>query len=207
MVGLMDKKSLFPEGISRYNVVLASVSPRRRELMEMLGLDFEVYSLKNADESYSETMDAEEVPEYLSRKKAAAYLSERMRQGDLAVTSDTVVIVDNEVLGKPKDEADAYRMLKLLSGRTHKVVTGVAVTDGKRVDSTRSVTTVEFSELSEEEIRYYIERYRPLDKAGAYGIQEWIGCIGIKRIEGSFYNVMGLPVHVLYNLLKEFLKK
>lgn len=203
----MDKKSLFPEGISRYNVVLASVSPRRRELMEMLGLDFEVYSLKNADESYSETMDAEEVPEYLSRKKAAAYLSERMRQGDLAVTSDTVVIVDNEVLGKPKDEADAYRMLKLLSGRTHKVVTGVAVTDGKRVDSTRSVTTVEFSELSEEEIRYYIERYRPLDKAGAYGIQEWIGCIGIKRIEGSFYNVMGLPVHVLYNLLKEFLKK
>lgn len=207
MVGLMDKKSLFPEGISRYNVVLASVSPRRRELMEMLGLDFEVYSLKNADESYSETMDAEEVPEYLSRKKAAAYLSERMRQGDLAVTSDTVVIVDNEVLGKPKDEADAYRMLKLLSGRTHKVVTGVAVTDGKRVDSTRSVTTVEFCELSEEEIRYYIERYRPLDKAGAYGIQEWIGCIGIKRIEGSFYNVMGLPVHVLYNLLKEFLKK
>lgn len=203
----MDKKSLFPEGISRYNVVLASGSPRRRELMEMLGLEFEVYSLKNADESYSETMDAEEVPEYLSRKKAAAYLSERMRQGDLAVTSDTVVIVDNDVLGKPKDDADAYRMLKLLSGRTHKVVTGVAVTDGERVESTRSVTTVEFSELSEEEIRYYIERYRPLDKAGAYGIQEWIGCIGIKRIEGSFYNVMGLPVHVLYNLLKEFLKK
>ncbi len=207
MVDTMDNKRVFPEGISRYNVVLASGSPRRRELMEMLGLEFEVYSLKNADESYSEMMEAEEVPEYLSRKKAAAYLSERMRQGDLAVTSDTVVIVDNEVLGKPKDEADAYRMLKLLSGRTHKVVTGVAVTDGKRVESTRSVTTVEFSELSEEEIRYYIERYRPLDKAGAYGIQEWIGCIGIKRIEGSFYNVMGLPVHVLYNLLKEFLKK
>lgn len=207
MVDTMDNKRVFPEGISRYNVVLASGSPRRCELMEMLGLEFEVYSLKNADESYSEMMEAEEVPEYLSRKKAAAYLSERMRQGDLAVTSDTVVIVDNEVLGKPKDEADAYRMLKLLSGRTHKVVTGVAVTDGKRVESTRSVTTVEFSELSEEEIRYYIERYRPLDKAGAYGIQEWIGCIGIKRIEGSFYNVMGLPVHVLYNLLKEFLKK
>ncbi len=166
----------------------------------MLGVDFSVELPRECDESYPSTMPAEEVPEFLARKKAEAFASSASGEY-LAVTSDTVVILDGKVLGKPMDEADAVHMLKNLSGRVHRVVTGVALTDGVRTVSSRAVTEVEFAVLTDGEIAYYVDRYRPLDKAGAYGIQEWIGCIGVKRIEGSFYNVMGLPLHIIYNML------
>ncbi len=186
--------------LSGRRLVLASGSPRRRELLAMLGVDFSVELPRECDESYPSTMPAEEVPEFLARKKAEAFASSASGEY-LAVTSDTVVILDGKVLGKPMDEADAVHMLKNLSGRVHRVVTGVALTDGVRTVSSRAVTEVEFAVLTDGEIAYYVDRYRPLDKAGAYGIQEWIGCIGVKRIEGSFYNVMGLPLHIIYNML------
>ena len=186
--------------LSGRRLVLASGSPRRRELLAMLGVDFSVELPRECDESYPSTMPAEEVPEFLARKKAEAFASSASGEY-LAVTSDTVVILDGKVLGKPMDEADAVHMLKNLSGRVHRVVTGVALTDGVRTVSSRAVTEVEFAVLTDGEIAYYVDRYRPLAKAGAYGIQEWIGCIGVKRIEGSFYNVMGLPLHIIYNML------
>ncbi|MCM1483607.1 MAG: Maf family nucleotide pyrophosphatase [Muribaculaceae bacterium] len=184
-------------------LVLASGSPRRRELLGMLGIPFTVELPAECDESYPEILPAEDVPEYLARKKAEAFVRDASG-AYVAVTSDTVVILDHAVLGKPADEADARRMLHMLSGRTHKVVTGVCLTDGERYESARAVTEVEFAPLTAGEIAYYVSRSRPLDKAGAYGIQEWIGCIGVKRIDGSFYNVMGLPLHLLYTMLRAF---
>ena len=186
--------------LKQYKVVLASYSPRRRELLADLGIDFEVRTINGIDESYPAQLPVLEIAEYISRKKAEAYRAE-MASDELIITADTVVILGNEVLGKPHDADDARRMLRALSGKTHKVVTGVTIVTEGAMRSFSAVTDVEFAPLSDEDIDYYVDNYRPLDKAGAYGIQEWIGCMGVRHISGSFYNVMGLPLHRLYNEL------
>ena len=185
---------------SNYKIILASNSPRRRELLAGLGLDFEVRVLQGVDERYPETLPVDDVAEYIAAEKAAAYRSV-MKPDELIITADTVVICDGEVLGKPVDEADACRMLRQLSGKTHHVVTGVCLTT-KTAQRRFSVTTeVTFKTLTDEEIHHYVDTYRPLDKAGAYGIQEWIGYIGCTGLKGSYYNVMGLPVQRIYSEL------
>ena len=190
--------------LKRYNVVLASNSPRRKELLGDLGIEFQVRTIKGIDESYPDDLPVLEIAEYISRKKAHAYRAE-MQLGELIITADTVVILGDEVLGKPKDADDARRMLRELSGKTHKVVTGVTIVTADATRSFSAVSDVEFAELSDEDINYYVDNYRPLDKAGAYGIQEWIGCMGVRNINGSFYNVMGLPLHRLYTELNTML--
>lgn len=176
-------------------IILLSNSPRRKELLAGLGVDFEVRVLKGVDERYPDDIPLNEVPLYIAIEKASAYT---VAKDELVVTADTVVIVDNEILGKPKDRAEAYGMLRKISGKTHQVVTGVCLTT---IDDQRSFTVttdVEFKELSDNEIYYYIDKYRPFDKAGAYGIQEWIGYVGVLSLKGSYYNVMGLPVQRIY---------
>ena len=184
-------------------VILASNSPRRRELLAGLGIDFEVRTLQGIDESYPQDLQGEDIPKYISRAKAAAYLH-TLADDELLITADTIVYLDHQVLGKPKDEADAKLMLKTLAGRTHEVITGVTIaTRAKQV--TFAVTSlVTFADLTDEEIGYYVEHYSPFDKAGAYGIQEWIGYVGVTRLEGSYFNVMGLPVQRLYTELRKF---
>lgn len=189
------------ENLKRYNVKLASASPRRRELLEMLGIEFEVIRGIDVEETYPSTIALDYVPEYLARKKASAYAAQAAPD-DLIITADTVVILGGEVLGKPKSDEDARLMLTQMSNRVHQVVTGVAVVADGEVHSLSASTFVEFAPLTQEEIIWYVDKYRPLDKAGSYGIQEWIGAVGVSRIDGSFYNVMGLPVHRLYTLLK-----
>ena len=191
--------------LKQYNVVLASNSPRRRDLLADLGIEFTVRTLKGIDESYPPELPVLEIAEYISRKKAHAYQGE-MNSGELIITADTVVILGDEVLGKPTDADDARRMLRELSGKTHKVVTGVTIVTNDKISSFSAVTDVEFAQLSDDDINYYVDNYHPLDKAGAYGIQEWIGCMGVRHINGSFYNVMGLPLHRLYNELERLLK-
>ncbi len=210
-------------------IILASNSPRRKELLAGLGFEFEVRTLKGLDESYPECLSMEEIPQYISRKKAAAY---EIGADELLITADTIVYLDGEVLGKPADEAEAKEMLRKLSGRTHQVVTGVTLTylneelrmknEELKVNSEKntavansslftlhssfsfaSVSQVTFAELLEEEIDYYVKHYRPLDKAGAYGIQEWIGFVGVTSLQGSYFNVMGLPVQRLYSEMKK----
>ena len=190
------------KNISNYKLILASGSPRRRQLLSEAGFEFEV-RLKETDEVWPEGLPAEDVPEFLASLKADAYMNE-LTDGELLITADTVVCLNGNVLGKPSDRDEAISMLKALSGCRHTVVTGVALTTNKCRKTFHSTTDVYFKELSEEEIVYYVDNYRPFDKAGAYGIQEWIGYIGICRIEGSFYNVMGLPVQQLYTELKHF---
>ena len=192
--------------LKRYNVVLASNSPRRKELLGDLGIEFQVRTMKGIDESYPDDLPVLEIAEYISRKKAHAYKTE-MHPDELIITADTVVILGNEVLGKPKDADDACRMLRELSGKTHKVVTGVTIVTTDATRSFSAVSDVEFAELSDEDINYYVDNYRPLDKAGAYGIQEWIGYMGVRNINGSFYNVMGLPLHRLYTELNTMLNE
>ena len=190
--------------LKQYNVVLASNSPRRRELLADLGIDFKVRTIKGIDESYPHDMPVLEIAEFISQKKAQAY-QRQMGENEIIITADTVVILGNEVLGKPANTADACRMLRELSGNTHKVVTGVTIVMPGRMSSFSAVTDVEFAQLSDEDIDFYVDNYRPLDKAGAYGIQEWIGCMGVRHINGSFYNVMGLPLHRLYSELDRLL--
>ena len=190
--------------LKNYRVVLASNSPRRKELLADLGIDFEVRVIKGVDESYPSDLPAMEIAEYISRKKAEAH-KQLMADDEIIITADTVVILENEVLGKPIDAADACRMLRELSGKTHKVVTGVTITMAQCTSSFSAVSDVEFAELADDDISYYVERYQPFDKAGAYGIQEWIGCMGVRHINGSFYNVMGLPLHRLYAELEKVL--
>lgn len=186
----------------RYRIVLASNSPRRKELLAGLGIDFDVRTIADIDESYPQELPLQEIAEYISAKKAAAYRA-TMNDGELVITADTVVICGDEVMGKPVDGADAQRMLRKLSGRSHSVTTGVCLTT-KSTQRRFSVTTeVTFRELTDEEIMYYIKEYRPFDKAGAYGIQEWIGYIGCTGLNGSYYNVMGLPVQRIYQELRE----
>ena len=184
-----------------YDVVLASKSPRRQQLLRDLGVDFRVEVIEGIQENYPDTMPADEVAQFLAIQKAKPY---RLMENELLITADTIVVLDGKVLGKPADAHEAHHMLRALSGRVHHVITGVCVTTAERQESFADVTEVEFSELTDEEIDYYIEHYHPMDKAGAYGIQEWIGCMGVKRINGCFYNVMGLPVPRLYALLKTF---
>lgn len=187
--------------LDKYDVVLCSNSPRRRELLNDMGVTFRVESIKGIDENYPDSLPVEEIPVYLARIKADGH---PLQADELLITADTVVVLDEAVLGKPVDEADAHRMLRALSGRAHRVISGVCVTTMDRRESFADTSIVHFAELSNDEIDYYIERYRPLDKAGAYGIQEWIGNIGIAGIQGDFYNVMGLPTRKLYQLLKTF---
>lgn len=183
-------------------VYLASASPRRRQLVADLDIDVDLIEPRDVDETYPDDLAPEDVAEYISRKKAEAYRHD-LRPDRIILTADTVVVADNEVLGKPHggDEA-AKEMLRKLSGKRHKVVTGVTLTTTEKIASFSTVTEVIFDELTEDEINYYVEKYRPMDKAGAYGIQEWIGCIGISGINGCFYNVMGLPLHDLFTELK-----
>lgn len=191
------------ENLNKYRVVLASNSPRRRELLAGLGIDFEVCVLPDIEESYPKDLRTDEIAEYIAVEKSEAY-REAMTPDELLITADTVVIVDDEVLGKPVDEEDACSMLRKLSGRTHQVITGVCLTTTTRKRSFSVVTGVTFKELSETEISHYVTHYRPLDKAGAYGIQEWIGYIGCTALQGSYFNVMGLPVQRIYQELLAF---
>ena len=187
----------------KLKIILASASPRRKELLAGLDLNFEMKVIKGVSESYPEDLRAEEVPQYISREKAAAY---QVAENELLLTADTVVVVNNTILGKPHDAADARRMLRLISGRTHQVVTGVTLTTAKAQKTFGVSTDVTFRQLTDDEIDYYIAHYRPFDKAGAYGIQEWIGYVGVTSIHGSYYNVMGLPVQRIYQEIMEIEK-
>ncbi|MBO7499278.1 MAG: septum formation protein Maf [Bacteroidaceae bacterium] len=187
----------------RWKIILASNSPRRKELLAGLDLQFEVRVLQDIDESYPADLPTHKIAEFISKKKADAYV-ETMADDELVITADTVVILGDEVMGKPHDETDAKRMLGELSGRTHQVATGVTLSTRQRQMSFSVVTNVTFKELSADEIDYYVRTYQPMDKAGAYGIQEWIGYIGVTALEGSYFNVMGLPVQRIYEALKRF---
>ncbi|ERK39485.1 Maf-like protein [Segatella baroniae] len=182
-------------------IVLASHSPRRKELLAGLGLDFCVNVKPDIDESYPAGLESREVPLHIAKKKADAYHDD-LDEDELLITADTVVIVDDCILGKPHDAAEAFGMLRRLSGRTHLVTTGVCLMTKKARRSFGVTTRVTFKELSDEEIDRYIRDCQPFDKAGAYGIQEWIGYIGVTNLEGSFYNVMGLPVQRIYEEMK-----
>lgn len=190
------------EHLNRYTVVLASKSPRRQELLKGMGVKF-VTLTKETREDYPE-MPFEKVPEYLSRQKSLAFTDDELPEGFLLITADTVVIAENEILGKPKDCADAIRMMHILSGKSHHVVTGVTVRSKDKIETFSTNSEVTFAPLDEEEMAYYVDQYKPYDKAGAYGIQEWIGYVGISGLQGSFYNVMGLPTRMLYQTLKNF---
>lgn len=185
--------------------ILASNSPRRKELLRGIGIDFEIKVLPDIDESYPETLPKQEVAAFIARKKAEAYTSV-IGDDTTVITADTVVVCEDEIMGKPHDRTDAYRMLRKLSGKTHQVYTGVCLlTDRKGDIEQRSFsvcTDVSFKELIDEEIYYYIDNYKPYDKAGAYGIQEWIGYIGVTGLNGSYFNVMGLPVQRIYEALR-----
>lgn len=186
-------------------LILASNSPRRKELLAGLGYPYEVRILKDIDESYPAELRGSEIAAHISRAKANVYALS-MAPDELIITADTIVCLDEKVLGKPTDEAEAIAMIQSLSGRTHQVYTGVTLTTKNEQRSFVSRSDVTFATLTDEEIRHYVTHYRPMDKAGAYGIQEWIGYIGVERIDGSYYNVMGLPVQRLYRELKSFFK-
>lgn len=188
--------------LNKYHIILASNSPRRRELLGGLGIDFEVKVLPDIDESYPEDLPVTETAEYIAKEKASAY-RDKMGDDDLIITADTVVIVGQEVLGKPVDAADARRMLHELSGRTHQVITGVCLMTRNYQRSFSVSTDVTFKVLTDEETDYYIEHYKPFDKAGAYGVQEWIGYIGVTALGGSYFNVMGFPVQRVYTELQK----
>lgn len=190
------------EHLKNYTVVLASKSPRRQELLKGMGVSF-VCLTKETPESHPD-MPFEQVPEYLSRQKSMAFGEEELPEGYLLITADTVVIAGNEILGKPADREDALRMLRLLSGRSHHVVTGVTVRSATKSKTFSVKSKVTFARLDQGEMEFYVDTFRPYDKAGAYGIQEWIGYIGISGLQGSFYNVMGLPTRRLYQVLKSF---
>lgn len=191
------------DNLKKYDIVLASGSPRRKELLSGLGLNFNVSCLPDIDESYPDNLPAEETAGFISAKKADAY-ARVVRDNQLYITADTIVVCDGKVLGKPQDSDDAIRILELLSGNTHLVVTGVTLLTIDRRKTFSVTTEVTFAKMSLDEIQYYVENYQPLDKAGAYGIQEWIGYIGVERIAGSYFNVMGLPVQRLYTELKNW---
>lgn len=190
------------DNLKKYKVVLASNSPRRKELLSGLGIQYEVKTLPDIDESFPEGLDGVEIPAYIARAKADAYRA-LMKSDELIITADTIVWLEGEVMGKPSDAEDARRMLRALSGQTHQVITGVCLTTAETQKAFSTVTDVTFCCLSEEEITYYVEHYQPMDKAGSYGIQEWIGFVGVESISGSYFNVMGLPIQRLYTELKK----
>lgn len=200
---LQPTSSPTPPAITTDRILLASNSPRRRELLAMIVPQFDIAPARAIDEIYPADLPAAEVAPYLSRLKAGAY-SDMLVPHETIITADTVVIApDGSLLGKPRDRREAVGMLRSLSDATHSVVTGVTLTSARRTVTFADTTEVTFAALSDSEIEAYVDRYHPFDKAGAYGIQEWIGCIGIERINGCFYNVMGLPLHALYRRLRE----
>ncbi|MDE5743526.1 MAG: Maf-like protein [Bacteroidales bacterium] len=186
-----------------YRVVLGSASPRRKELMERMGFDFEV-RVKATDESYPASLPQEEVAEYIAVKKAAAFSFDELPEKALLVTADTVVLLDGHIFGKPADREEAVRMLYTLSGQTHRVITGVCLRSREKQERFSVVSDVTFRVLSLEEIEYYVDKLQPYDKAGAYGLQEWIGYVAVEKVEGSFFNVMGLPTQRLYRAMMAF---
>lgn len=191
------------ENLSKYKIILGSNSPRRKELLSGLDIKFNVKVIPGLEENYPETLDPQEIPVFLSKQKAEAYLSS-LDDTMLLITADTIVWNGNAVIGKPKNRAEAIQMLRSLSGHEHHVVTGVCLTTMKKQMTFSVISSVRFASLNDEEIIYYVDKYKPFDKAGAYGIQEWIGYVGVESISGSFYNVMGLPVQRLYQELKIF---
>ena len=191
------------DNLKEYKIILASNSPRRKELLGGLGIVYEVKTMPDIDESYPEGLGCEEIPMYIARAKADAYLP-MINNNELIITADTIVWLNGLVMGKPKNETEACDMLQRLSGHTHQVVTGVCITTRNKQKCFATVTDVTFANLSEEEIKHYVTQYKPMDKAGAYGIQEWIGFVGVQSISGSYFNVVGLPIQRLYLELKEF---
>lgn len=191
------------ENIKGFKIILASGSPRRQELLHQLGIDYEVV-LRTVTEDYPAGMGGEDIALLLSERKSAAFEDGFFTDSTLLITADTIVCLGEEVMGKPSDRADAINTLERLSGNMHRVITGVSIRTAARQLNFAVSTDVYFKELRTEEIIYYVDNYKPYDKAGAYGIQEWIGYIGIEKIEGSFYNVMGLPVLRLYEELLKF---
>ncbi len=190
------------ENLKKYKLILASKSPRRQQLLKNLGLDFEIRT-KELDEYFPEELGMTAIPEFLAQLKADA-MKDTLQDDEILITADTIVWKDANVLGKPKTREEAIEMLKDLSGNQHQVITGMHLQSTQKKVTFHAVTEVWFDELTDDEISFYVDTYKPYDKAGAYGIQEWIGYVGINKIEGSFYNVMGLPVHKLYQYLKEF---
>ena len=192
--------------LKNYNIILASQSPRRREILKMLGVDFKVV-VKDTDETFPPELQGGAIPEHIAVLKASAFDSELQSIPDntIIIASDTIVYIDNKVIGKPKGREGAIEMLKTLSGRCHQVLTGVCIKTKDRQRSFFAESKVWFRELSDDEITYYVDNYKPFDKAGAYAVQEWIGAAAIAKIEGSYYNVMGLPSQMLYNELLKFI--
>ena len=189
---------MLKEKLKNYNIILASKSPRRQQFFKDLNLDFTI-QLKEVEEIYPKKLKGTEITEFLADLKSKAFTN--LSNKDLLITSDTIVWLENEALGKPKNEADAFKMLQSLSGKKHEVISSISIKTNNFQKIISDVTSVYFKEISDEEINYYIKNYKPFDKAGAYGIQEWIGFIAIDKIEGSYFNVVGLPVHKLYNVL------
>ncbi|MBN2778379.1 MAG: septum formation protein Maf [Bacteroidales bacterium] len=187
---------------TNYEILLATASPRRQELLAQTGIQFKIVKAPDIVEDYPNNLYRENIATFLAEKKAAAF--QDLTKNQILITADTIVWLNDIVLGKPTDYSDAFQMLKLLSGKSHYVITGVCIKSIEKTKTFYSETLVRFANLEDEEIRYYIEKYKPFDKAGAYGIQEWIGKIGIDYIEGSYYNVVGLPVQMLYRELKKF---
>lgn len=191
------------ENLNKYEIVLASNSPRRKELLQRMGVNFKVRTLFGIDESYPDSLRGEDIVCYISRNKAKAYQSS-MAPNELLITADTIVYVDGEVMGKPKNTEQAKEMLHKLSGKTHQVITGVTIVTAKRTENFGVTSQVKFTNITDEEINFYVDNYLPFDKAGAYGIQEWIGIVAVEEIKGSYFNVVGLPVQRLYQKLKTF---
>lgn len=189
------------ENLNKYKIILASNSPRRKELLSGLGVDYEVKTLPDVDESYPDGLSGEEIAKHIARGKAEAYRS-LIQADELVITADTIVWLDGTVMGKPKDEEEAKDMLMRLSGKTHQVITGVCLTTASTQKTFATVTDVTFATLTDEEVDYYVTRYQPMDKAGSYGVQEWIGFVGVENLSGSYFNVMGLPIQRLYTELK-----
>lgn len=190
------------ENLNKYKVILASNSPRRKELLSGLGVDYEVKTLPDVDESYPDGLSGEEIAKHIARGKTEAYRS-LIQADELVITADTIVWLDGTVMGKPKDEEEAKDMLMRLSGKTHQVITGVCLTTATTQKTFATVTDVTFATLTDEEVDYYVTRYQPMDKAGSYGVQEWIGFVGVENLSGSYFNVMGLPIQRLYTELKK----
>ena len=197
---------MLKDQLKDYDIVLASASPRRKRLMEEMSIDFRVKT-KTIREEYPSSLSPDEVAIHLSELKASAFSSSDLEPNILLITADTIVSVDDKILGKPISRKDAFDMLISLSGKEHEVITGVCLRTLSKIQSFCVSTKVIFKTLSEEEIQYYITNYLPFDKAGAYGIQEWIGHVAIEKIEGSYFNVMGLPTHKLYEELLNFASK
>lgn len=191
------------ENLNKYEIVLASNSPRRKELLQRMGVNFKVRTLFGIDESYPDSLRGEDIVCYISRNKAKAYQSS-MAPNELLITADTIVYVDGEVMSKPKNAEQAKEMLHKLSGKTHQVITGVTIVTAKRTENFGVTSQVKFTNITDEEINFYVDNYLPFDKAGAYGIQEWIGIVAVEEIKGSYFNVVGLPVQRLYQKLKTF---